>query len=428
MKIAIIGTGISGNVAAYHLSEHHQITVFEKNDYIGGHTHSHDVEIDGKSVCVDSGFIVFNDRTYPKFNALLKRLGVIAQKTEMSFSVKCDVSGLEYKGSGLNAMFAQRRNILNPRFYKLIYDIIRFNKAAKKFIQQPPKESLTDESLNEFLARHGFSDYFSSHYLLPMGAAIWSTDPVLMRDFPAKFFLRFFENHGLLDLTNRPQWYVVPGGSKQYITPLIARFKNAIKLNAEITSVRRADSGVYVRVQGEEEQFFDALFIAAHSDQALAMLSDASDQEEAVLGSIEYQKNEAVLHTDESVLPKRRRAWSAWNYHLGKSIDDSQADTAPVALSYNMNVLQSLDMQQTLCVTLNNSLAIDPSKVIKSLLYHHPIFTPDSVAAQARHGEINGPLNTYFCGAYWGSGFHEDGVVSALNALEHFNKANASAG
>ena len=426
MNIAIIGTGISGNVAAYHLSEHHQVTVFEKNDYIGGHTHTHDVEINGKTISIDSGFIVFNDRTYPKFNALLNELGVAAQKTEMSFSVKCDVSGLEYKGSGLNAMFAQRRNILNPRFYKLIFDIIRFNKIAKRFIQQP-----TEESLNEFLMRYGFSDYFSQHYLLPMGAAIWSTDPVLMRGFPARFFLRFFENHGLLDLKNRPQWYVVPGGSKQYIAPLVERFKESIKLNAEISSVRRADNGVYLQVKGQEEQFFDAVFIAAHSDQALAMLSDATDLEQSVLGAIEYQENQAILHTDESLLPKRRNAWSAWNYHLGnsnsarlKGVEKSEHD--PVALSYNMNILQSLDVQKTFCVTLNNGSAIDPSKVIKRLNYHHPIFTPDSVAAQARQSEINGQSNTYFCGAYWGNGFHEDGVLSALNAIEHLKCINAS--
>jgi len=424
MNIAVIGTGISGNVAAYYLSEHHRVTVFERNDYVGGHTHSHEISSDGKSICVDSGFIVFNDRTYPEFNALLDKLGVEAQKTEMSFSVKCDSSGLEYKGSGLNAMFAQRRNILNPKFYKLISEIVRFNKTAKQFIQQP-----SDESLDVFLARNDFSDYFSSHYLLPMGAAIWSTDPILMRDFPASFFLRFFENHGLLDLKNRPQWYVIPGGSKQYIKPLTERFASSIKLRAEVTSVRRADNGVYIRDCGSDEQFFDAVFIAAHSDEALKILSDVSDHERAVLGAIEYQENHAILHTDSSVLPKCKRAWSAWNYHLTRptqSNTGSLTESEPVALSYNMNILQGLDASETFCVTLNNSSSIDPAKIIKSLTYQHPIFTPESVDAQARQGEINGPLNTYFCGAYWGNGFHEDGVVSALNALEHFHQCKAS--
>jgi len=366
MNIAIIGTGISGNVAAYHLSKTHQVTVFEKNDYVGGHTHTHSISIESQTHSVDSGFIVFNDRTYPNFNALLSELGVKTQKTEMSFSMKSDIDGLEYKGSGLNGMFAQRRNIFKPRFYKLIVEIVRFNKMAKAFIQSP-----NDESLNSFLNRNGFSDYFSAHYLLPMGAAITEG------------------------------------------------FKDSISLNAKITAVRRADNGVYVQRSGEAEQFFDAVFIASHSDQALDMLSDASALEKQVLGAIKYQENQAIMHTDVSVLPKQRQAWAAWNYHLTEQPSDKNA---PVALSYNMNILQGLNSVETVCVTLNNSKAINPKKVIKKLEYEHPIFTPDSVHAQSRQADINGPLNTYFCGAYWGNGFHEDGVVSALNALKQFQQ------
>lgn len=414
MKIAVIGSGIAGNVAAYKLSTKHDVRVFEKNDYIGGHTHTHEIELAGQDLAVDTGFIVFNDRTYPNFNRLLKEIGVGAQKTEMSFSVKSDASGLEYNGSNLDTLFAQRRNLLNPRFYKFVFEILRFNKKGKQFMELD--EELT---LSEFLHREKFSDYFADHYLIPMGAAIWSTDPAKMANFPAKFFLRFFENHGLLDVNNRPQWYVIPGGSKGYIEPLTKAYENSIRLNSKITNIRRADNGVYVTVYKQAEEFFDAAFIASHSDETLAMLSDASNEERQVLGAIKYQSNEAVLHTDASVLPKRKKAWAAWNYNM--VAHDTLSDKAPpVALTYNMNLLQGLKSSEQVCVTLNYSEPIDERKIIKRLDYKHPIFTPDSVTAQARQAEINGALNCYYCGAYWGNGFHEDGVVSALNAIAHF--------
>lgn len=414
MKIAVIGSGIAGNVAAYKLSANHDVTVFEKNSHIGGHTHTHELQVAGELLSIDTGFIVFNDRTYPNFKRLLKELGVGAQDTQMSFSVKSDASGLEYCGSNLNTLFAQRRNIFNVRFYRLIVEILRFNKKGKEFIALSE-----DMTLSQFLHRENFSAYFAQNYLLPMGAAIWSTDPAKMANFPAKFFLRFFANHGLLDIKNRPQWHVVPGGSKNYLTPLIQPFKDSIRLNCAVKSVRRADNGVYISTEHQAEEFFDAAFIASHSDEALNFLSDASDQEQQVLSAIKYQSNEVVLHTDASLLPKRKKAWAAWNYNIGVPNSTGNKEQA-VALTYNMNLLQGLKSSEQICVTLNYSDAIDQSKIIKKLSYHHPIFTPDSVTAQTRQADINGALNCYYCGAYWGNGFHEDGVVSALKALEHF--------
>ena len=417
MKVAIIGTGIAGNVAAFKLSKKHDITVFEKNDYIGGHTHTHAINVDGQNMAVDSGFIVFNDRTYPHFTALLDELGVVGQKTEMSFSMKSEVSGLEYKGSTLDTMFAQRRNFFNPKFYRFVAEILRFNKRAKACL-----DSVNDLTLNEFLQNENFSEYFTQNYLVPMGAAIWSTDPALMRRFPAQFFLRFFENHGLLDIKNRPQWYVVKGGSNAYVKPLTTRFKDRIRLNSTVSSVRRTDEGVFIKVDGQAEEYFDAVFMASHSNESLSMLVDASDDERAVLGAIKYQANEAILHTDESILPRNKKAWAAWNYHLVDNIPEND-ESQVVALTYNMNLLQGLSSDKTLCVTLNHTSAIDESKIIKRLNYEHPIFTPDSVVAQSRQSDINGKRHCYFCGAYWRNGFHEDGVVSALNAVKDFEQS-----
>ena len=414
MKIAVIGTGISGNVAAYKLSQKHDVTVFEKNDYIGGHTHTHSIDIEGESLSVDTGFIVFNDRTYPHFTNLLGELGVAVQKTEMSFSMKSQVNGLEYKGSNLDSMFAQRRNLFNPRFYRFVLEILRFNKRAKECL-----DTGNDLTLNEFLQREKFSEYFIQNYLIPMGAAIWSTDPALMRRFPAQFFLRFFENHGLLDIKNRPQWYVIKGGSSSYIKPLIEGFKDRVRLNSPVSSVRRTGDDVYVCVEGQAEERFDAVFMASHSNETLAMLSDATTAELEVLGAIKYQPNEAILHTDQTVLPHNEKAWAAWNYHLLSEIPETD-ESQEVALTYNMNILQGLSSTKNICVTLNNTAAIDDSKIIKRLNYEHPIFTPESVTAQSRQSEINGERGCYFCGAYWSNGFHEDGVASALKAVSDF--------
>jgi predicted NAD/FAD-binding protein len=410
MKIAIIGTGISGNVAAYYLNKDHDITVYEANDYIGGHTHTHSIELEGKTYSVDTGFIVFNYKTYPQFTGLLKELGVKEQLSNMSFGVKCEKTGLEYMGSTINSLFAQRRNIFRPSFWRMILDILRFNRQATSLL-----EDVSDDiSLGEYLKREKFSQTFINYYLVPMAAAVWSADLNLMYQFPARYLIQFFHNHGLLSVTNRPNWYVIKGGSKTYVTALTDSFKDKIRLSMPVTGVKREKEAVIVTsAQGEES--YDAVFFACHSDQALRILAEPTATEQQVLGAIQYQENEVLLHTDASILPKRKTAWAAWNYHL------LEGDQGQVPVTYNMNILQGLDSDQTFCVTLNNSDAIDQTKILKRLEYHHPIYTQESVAAQARQSEINTD-RLYFCGAYWRYGFHEDGVVSALNALEKFKR------
>lgn len=408
MKVAIVGTGIAGNVAAYHLNRDHQITVYEANDYPGGHTHTHDIQINGQHYAVDTGFIVFNHRTYPNFIQLLNELGVAEQLSTMSFGVKCERTGLEYMGSTLNSLFAQRRNLLRPRFWKMLSEILRFNRQATALL----RDDGDDITLGDYLRQGNYSAMFIDYYLVPMAAAVWSADLQLMYQFPARYLIRFFHNHGLLSVADRPQWYVIKGGSKTYVEALTRGFSDKIRLKSPVTSVERREDGVWVTSRHGEERY-DALFMACHSDQALALLQAPTEAEQQVLGAIHYQPNEILLHTDSSVLPRRRRAWAAWNYHL------LQGDQGRVPVTYNMNILQGLDCKEQLCVTLNNSDAVDPSKILKRIHYHHPIYTRESVAAQARQSEINRD-GIYYCGAYWRYGFHEDGVVSALAALEQF--------
>jgi predicted NAD/FAD-binding protein len=410
MKIAVIGTGISGNVAAYYLNKSHDIEVFEAANYIGGHTHTHDIEWSGKHYPVDTGFIVFNERTYPNFIALMDELGVRSDVTEMSFSVKSESNGLEYNGHSLNSLFAQRSNLFRPSFLRMIGDILRFNRDAPKDMMDGQAEI----GLGEYLRLNQYSLQFIENYIIPMGAAIWSTDPLKMQDFPARFFIRFFHNHGLLNVSNRPNWFTIRGGSNQYVKPLVKAFEDKIHLRTPIESIKRLPTHVEIKPFAQPLKKFDAVFIATHSDQALNMLDDASIDEQEVLGAIRYQDNEAVLHTDESVLPRRRLAWAAWNYHM---LAQGQQR---VALTYNMNILQGHRAPVQFCVTLNNSSAVEKSKIIKTINYDHPVYTAESTAAQQRQADINGANRTYYCGAYWRNGFHEDGVVSAMNAIEHF--------
>ncbi|TQV73593.1 FAD-dependent oxidoreductase [Aliikangiella marina] len=412
MKIAIIGTGVAGNVAAHYLNKEHDITVFEENDYVGGHTHTHKIDFDGESHNIDTGFIVFNHKTYPNFIKLLGELGVEYQKSNMSFSVQCEKTGLEYNGTTLNSLFAQRRNLFRPSFYRMIKDILRFNRESLEILEQPHEKL----SLGEYLAANNYSEQFIHHYIVPMGAAIWSTDHDSMFAFPARFFVQFFHNHGMLSVDERPQWYVIKNGSNEYVKPLIAAHKDKIKLSSPVESIVRSSNQVLVKAKGQGTEAFDYVFIASHSDQALAMLENPTATEREVLSAIPYSDNEAVLHTDERLLPDKKLAWAAWNYHLLKEKKEQ------VALTYNMNILQSLKSKNTFCVTLNNTDAIDPSKIIKKMDYMHPFFTLDGVQAQQRHSEINGTHRTFYCGAYWRYGFHEDGVVSALTALQDFNK------
>jgi len=412
MKIAIIGSGIAGNVAAYHLNKEHDITLFEQNSHIGGHTHTHSIDDASGNLNIDTGFIVLNDRTYPNFIKLLQELDVDIQKTEMSFSVKCENTGLEYNGNNLDTLFAQRSNLFRPVFYRMISDILRFNREATEAINN----TNNDHSLGEFLDNGNYSEIFINKYIVPMGAAIWSTRPEDMFSFPANFFFRFFLNHGLLSVNNRPQWYVIKGGSNSYVKNLVKGFKDKIRTDCPVENIVRYDDHVEIHSRSHGIERFDYVFIASHSDQALNMLQHPSTYERETLSAIEYQKNEAVLHTDKSLLPIRNKAWASWNYHLP---EDTRSD---VALTYNMNILQGLKTDTTYCVTLNYSDKIDTDKILKTIEYHHPIFTPKSIVAQDNHRLINGTSRTYYCGAYWRNGFHEDGVVSALNALSHFKQ------
>jgi uncharacterized protein len=415
MKLAIIGSGIAGNVAAYRLQPEHDITVFEAASHIGGHAHTHTVEQAGQEYQVDTGFIVFNNRTYPNFINLLDELGVASQDSAMSFSVRDELSGLEYSGTTINSLFAQRHNLLRPSFLGMIRDILRFNREAPRLLE----DSTGEEPLADYLQRGRYGRAFVEHYIVPMGAAIWSTDPQSMLHFPARFFVRFLHHHGLLTVNDRPAWRTISGGSARYVEKLTAPFRDRIRLNTPVEWVRRQPGSVIVKSRGHEPERFQAAFLACHSDQALRLLSDASALEREVLGAIPYQQNDAVLHTDVRMLPTRRRAWAAWNYHvLGQP-------TRRVALTYNMNILQGLRSPAPFLVTLNRGEAIDPATILKRVAYQHPLYGTPSVAAQARHRDINGPLRTYFCGAWWQNGFHEDGVASALAAVQHFRADHA---
>jgi predicted NAD/FAD-binding protein len=411
MRIAVVGTGIAGNTVAYKLRDEHDVTVYEASSYIGGHTNTIDVAEGDRKIAVDTGFIVFNDRTYPNFIELLDEIGQESQPSVMSFSVSSADSRLEYNGSGLNALFAQRRNILRPPFFRMIRDILRFNNEAMATL---PFEA-ADQTVGGYMLKHGYGREFMDDYLVPMAAAIWSAEPIAIRDMPLQFLVRFFDNHGLLQLKDRPVWRVIKGGSREYVKKLVAGHRDRIRLNTPVKALIRHTSGVEIVTEQHGREWYDAVFLACHSDQALALLDRPTPVEQEVLGAIRYQDNEAVLHTDASVLPKRRRAWAAWNYHIP---EDRHGQ---VAVTYNMNMLQGLDCAEQYCVTLNNDRRIDPAKVIRRIQYQHPVYSREAVAAQYRQPEVNAD-RTYFCGAYWRNGFHEDGVVSALNAIAHFEE------
>lgn len=410
MKIAIIGSGISGLTCGHYLHQQHDVTIFEANDYIGGHTATVDVELNGQCYAIDTGFIVYNDRTYPNFIQMMNEIGIRGVATQMSFSVRNDANGLEYNGHTITTLFAQKRNWFKPSFYRFIREILRFNRLAKAAAHDA-EDSV--QTLGEFLHHHQFSGYFCENYILPMGAAIWSSSLADMRAFPLTFFLRFFLNHGLLDITDRPQWYVIEGGSRAYIEPLTKGFRDKIRLNAPVEWLRRSGQGIELQVHGKIEHFDEVIF-ACHSDQALALLSDANHLERELLGAMGYQANEVILHTDTSLLPKRKAAWASWNYRLAGEADQ---ETRLPALTYNMNILQHINSSETFCVTLNSSENINPNKVLRKFTYHHPVFNRAAIAAQQRKAEISGVNHTWFCGAYWHNGFHEDGVKSALDVV-----------
>ena len=413
MKLAIIGSGISGLTVGHLLNRKHDISIFEANDYIGGHTHTHKLNIRNRDYLIDTGFIVYNERTYPSFIKLLDQLGVERQLSTMGFSVKSTSKDYEYSGESINSLFAKRSNIFRLSFLKMLYEMYKFGKEA----DSNGLGLNVTMTLGEYLKEKKYSKEFIHYFITPMGAAIWSTPANKVLDMPAYFFIKFFYNHGMLEISNRPNWWVIKNGSSQYISKLIKGFEDKIYLSSPVKKVARTGDGVELfLVKNDKKLNFDAVIFATHSDQALSLLESPSDLEEEILKSFPYQKNEVLLHTDDTVLPKRKLAWASWNYQL----DADQS--APVVLTYNMNILQSIQSDQTFCVTLNDHDSVDQSKVIKKLSYDHPLFTVDAIAAQKRKHEISGINNTYYCGAYWRNGFHEDGVVSALDVCKQFGE------
>ena len=407
-KIAIIGSGISGLTCAHILDKKYNVSIYEKNDYFGGHTHTHTINEDNRKINVDSGFIVYNENTYPNFIKLLKILEVDSQKTSMGFSVKHSKKDFEYSGNSLNAIFAKKSNLLNFNFLNMIKNILSFNKHSVIDV----KSLNQNLSLKDYLDMKGFSKYFINNYIVPMAAAIWSTPPLKVLDMPALFFIRFFKNHGLFEVLNRPQWWVIKNGSKQYVKKIIKNFKGKTFLNSKVLSVERKNNKVFITLDNEIKEY-DYVIFATHSNQALSMINNPSKNEKDILGNIKYQKNIATLHTDASILPKRKIAWSSWNYLINSNNDE-------VTLTYNMNILQSLNTKETYCVTINDNQNIEENKILKKITYHHPLFNIESVNAQSLKEKINGVNNTYFCGAYWANGFHEDGVNSALDVCSKF--------
>lgn len=424
-NIAIIGSGISGLTAAYLLAKKHKVTVFEKSEHIGGHTATVDVEVLGESYAIDTGFIVFNNKTYPNFLALLDEIGVGKKDAEMSFSVHNTKTKLEYNGHNLDTLFAQRRNLFRPKFWRLVKEILRFNKLCKQaFDAQIYNEA---DTLGDFLTEHNFSQFFAEHYILPMGAAIWSSSLTQMEGFQFHFFVKFFHNHGLLNIADRPQWYVIPNGSRSYLSPLCKSFSENIRVNSDIKSITRnndkvqlhfgalsSEQGGLNNATGQIEEF-DEVVIACHSDQALALLADPSSEESAILSAMPYSENSVVLHTDINLLPKRKKAWASWNYQLSADRDK------PASVTYNMNILQGLKTEHTFCVTLNQRESIATDKILREFTYHHPIFSLESIAAQQQRKQICGQHHTHYAGAYWHSGFHEDGVRSGVEVAQRFD-------
>ncbi|WP_221801049.1 NAD(P)/FAD-dependent oxidoreductase [Oceanobacter mangrovi] len=410
-SIAIVGAGISGLTCAWLLRQQYDVHLFEANDYLGGHTQTTDVEIDGQLWPVNTGFIVYNDWTYPNFIRLMETLGVATEASDMSFSVSCKQTDMEYNGASLNSLFAKRCNLINPAFLRMVWEILRFNRETR--IQLAANAIDGSQTLGQYLQQHNYGDYFRRYYIIPMGAAIWSASETMMMNFPVHFFLQFFNNHGLLSVSERPQWRVISGGSRSYVERIVADLPaGQVHSNSPVTRIERDETGVSLTVNGQQQRF-DQLVLACHSDQALSMLANPSQAEQQILAAIPYQDNEVVLHTDVRLLPQRQSAWASWNYH----IDPGERET--VAVTYHMNRLQNYQQApQQFCVTLNRSSAIDPQKIIRKFRYAHPVFTLDGMAAQQRHHEISGLNRTHFAGAYWFNGFHEDGVNSALRVCK----------
>jgi uncharacterized protein len=408
MRIAIVGTGVSGLVAAHRLHPEHEIVVYEASERIGGHTHTVPVEAADGTHWIDTGFIVFNDRNYPEFEALLSELGVASQPSHMSFSVSDGRGRFEYSGTPWG-LFARPAHLLSPTFLGMLRDWRRFNREARALIGM----NGTAPSLGHWLEQQGFSRHFVERLIVPQASAVWSADPAQMWSFPASFMAEFFENHGMYSLRDRPRWRTVSGGSRSYVEAIVAPWRDRVRTGAPVRRIERLADGVRIEADGCESEEFDQVVIATHSDQALAMLADPSEAEREVLGAIPYQRNQAVLHTDASLMPRRRAAWSSWNFHL------APAPATGTTVTYWMNHLQRLRTREQYFVTLNRTAQIDPAKIIRKIAYDHPVYTKEGVAAQARWNEISNPeRHTHYCGAYWGWGFHEDGVVRANRVID----------
>ena len=413
MKIAVVGGGISGLAAAHLLCADHDVTLFEANDYLGGHTNTIDVSLADGTWAVDTGFIVFNERTYPNFIRLLDRLGVPSQPSVMSFSVTDERTGLQYCATNLDTLFAQRRNLLRPRFWRMLLDVFRFNRRSRELYASDDLSL----SLGEYLQAHGYSRAFIEQFLVPMGSAIWSADPERFLHFPVTAFVTFFTNHGILNVIDQPRWRVISGGSRQYVEPLARPFRDRVRLSAPVSRVERHPDRVEVTVQGGVAQSFDQVVLACHSDQALAMLANPSQLERDLLGAIPYQQNEVILHTDIAQLPPLPKARASWNSRIPR------AQRAAPSLTYWMNLLQSLQAPVEFCVTLNAADEIRADKVLYRTTYQHPVYSAVAFAAQRHREAINGVNRTWYCGAYWGYGFHEDGLNSALAVCRRFGRS-----
>ncbi len=411
-SIAVIGSGVAGLTAAYLLDGRYDVTLFERNDYPGGHTHTIELEAGpDRGLGIDTGFIVCNNKTYPLFLRLLARLGVPTQDSDMSFAFASPATGLQYSGTGWNGIFAQRRNLLNPRFHHLLYHIVRFCKVARADLAGG---LIARRTVGEYLAWRKVPEYAVRHYIAPMAGAIWSASASGIRDFPAEALIRFWNHHGLLALEDRPQWMTVSGGSHAYVKKMIANWKVRLHLKTELEHVRRTATGVTLRHRDGREQAFDAVVLAAHADESLRLLADPSADEQRLLGPWSYQPNRTVLHTDARVMPSNRRAWASWNY-----VEQPGADTrSPVAVTYHMNRLQNLQARQDYFVTLNDNGRIDPGRILRELIYQHPTFTFATMDTQRELPRLNGMRHTYFCGSYFSYGFHEDAVRSAVAVAE----------
>ena len=408
--MAVVGSGISGLLCARLLATRHDVTLFEANETLGGHTRTVDVETFGSTWAVDTGFMVFNDHTYPNFIRMLDILGIDSQESDMSFSVRCERTSLEYQGSSLNGLFAQRANLLRPRFYRMLADIVRFNRRSIGFL----KEENTSISVKEFLAENKFSESFASHYLLPMTAAIWSAPTEGILDFPANFLLRFLQNHGLLQLRNRPQWKTIPGGAKRYVHRLAEPLGERMRINSSVTSAVRHEAGVSLTVAGEVVDDFDHVVFASHAPQTLQILQNATPEEIDILSKFQYQRNIAILHTDTSQLPSHKRAWASWNY---RSNGDSRQ---PVSVTYDLSRLQRVHSPTPILLTLNPCTQIAKHSILREMSFDHPLFTDATHRARKSIDDLHKDGRIFFCGAYWGYGFHEDGVRSALQVCSHF--------